>query len=312
MGLDRIVWLGIEYAPPADSGAPGERSGSTHFGAARTMWGVPLKEINTGTATYHEFGTPPLAQYDTPESLETYPFWPDPEYFDYDGLTQAAADASNDFAVTAPWVSFYEIYCQMRGLESALTDLLALPDLADAILDRIESIQTAMLKRLLKQAAPYLDMVFVSDDMGAQNGLLFGVETWDRFFKARMERWCELIHSFGLKVFYHSDGACAALIPRLIDAGIDVLNPIQHACPGMELASLKKAYGDQLVFHGGIDNQYVLPFGTPEEVREETRRCLRTLGAGKEGYICSSCHNVQAGTPVENILAMVETVLQEG
>ena len=76
----------------------------------------------------------------------------------------------------------------------------------------------------------------------------------------------------------------------------------------METDQLKKKYGDRVIFHGGIDNQFVLPFGTPEDVRKETLHCLETLGGGREGFICSSCHNVQAGTPVENVLAMIDTV----
>jgi uroporphyrinogen decarboxylase len=123
-----------------------------------------------------------------------------------------------------------------------------------------------------------------------------------------MIRWCDLIHRWGLKVFYHTDGAARPLLRPIIDCGIDVLNPIQHACPGMDMAELKKEFGSQVIFHGGIDNQSALPFGTPQQVREETQRCLDTLGAGREGFICCSCHNVQAGTPLENILAMIETV----
>ena len=115
-----------------------------------------------------------------------------------------------------------------------------------------------------------------------------------------------LIHSFGKKVFYHTDGASEALIQPLIDCGIDVLNPIQHACPGMETARLKKKYGNRVIFHGGVDNQRVLPFGSPDDVRAEVRMLLATLGGGKEGFICCSCHNVQAGTPLENVLAMID------
>jgi uroporphyrinogen decarboxylase len=133
-------------------------------------------------------------------------------------------------------------------------------------------------------------------------------ESWEYFLRPRMERWCRLIHSYGIKVFYHTDGASEKLIGPLIDCGIDVLNPIQHVCPGMETDSLKKKYGDKVIFHGGIDNQYTLPFGTAEEVRRETLNCLETLGKGREGFICCSCHNIQTGTPVGNILTMIETV----
>jgi uroporphyrinogen decarboxylase len=164
------------------------------------------------------------------------------------------------------------------------------------------------LIRYLDKTSQYIDLVFISDDIGGQNNLLMAPESWEYFLKPRMERWCGLIHSYGIKVFYHTDGASEKLIGPLIDCGIDVLNPIQHICPGMETAYLKKKYGDRVIFHGGIDNQHTLPFGTTEEVRMETLHCLETLGKGREGYICCSCHNIQAGTPVGNIVTMIETV----
>ncbi|THG69368.1 hypothetical protein E5981_01030 [Bacteroides faecichinchillae] len=109
------------------------------------------------------------------------------------------------------------------------------------------------------------------------------------------------------KVLYHTDGAVFPLIPGLIECGIDILNPIQHVCSGMDRVNLKLQYGNDLIFHGGVENQRTLPMGTVSEVIEETKKCLDTLGKDG-GYICCSCHNVQAGTPVENILAMVDTV----
>jgi len=283
MNLDKIVWLFPTYqAPDADGPV-----GSSHFGdAQRSMWGTPLEPTQAGEATYHEFGEPPLCGYETAESLEAFPFWPDPERFDYDAMVATAEAASKDFVVMGPWVSFFEIYCQLRGLETSLTDVAVNPELVNATLDRIEHCQTEMMRRFFDRASSYLELVFISDDMGSQG--------------------------YGLKVFYHTDGAAEPLIPRLLDCGIDVLNPIQHVCPGMDRAELKRKYGARVIFHGGIENQRVLPFGTPEDVRRETRECLRTLGAGRQGYIACSCHNIQAGTPLDNILAMVETVQTDG
>jgi uroporphyrinogen decarboxylase len=133
---------------------------------------------------------------------------------------------------------------------------------------------------------------------------------WHRHLGPRLQRWCGLIHDHGLKVFYHTDGAARALLKPILDCGVDVLNPIQHACPGMDMAELKKEFGHRVIFHGGVDNQFALPRGTPDDVRRETLHCLATLGKGREGFICCSCHNVQAGTPLNNIFAMIETVRQ--
>lgn len=307
MELDKIVWIFPGYKEPSEKETTGSQVGAKACGS-RTLWGVPLKAVQSGKATYHEFGEPPLKGYTTPASLKNYPFWPDPERFDYENAKKDAQKVSQKYVTLGPWVSFFEIYCQMRGLEQSLMDLMIEPELATAILDRIEDCQTEMLKRYLSNLDNDIDMVFISDDMGMQQSLLVSPEIWERFFKERMRRWCKLIHGYGKKVFFHSDGAVEPLIPQLIDCGIDILNPIQHACPGMDTANLKKRYGNRVIFHGGIDNQSVLPFGTCEDVRKETTNCLETLGSNGKGYIVCSCHNVQAGTPVENIIAMVDTV----
>lgn len=306
LGVDKIVWDFMDYKTPGGDSA-GSQPGANATGS-RTMWGVPLRDVKAGEAHYQEFVEPPMRGYTTPREADSYPFWPDPDLFDYESAINLAKLASNDFTVIGPWVSFFEIYCQLRGIEQGLMDVLAYPDLVSATLDRIEYIQTEMLKRFLERAAKYLDLVFISDDIGGQINLLISPESWQFLLKPRMERWCNLVHSYGLRVFYHTDGASEKLIGPLIECGIDVLNPIQHVCPGMDMANLKEHYGKKVIFHGGVDNQYALPRGTPEEVRTETLNCLEILGRGKEGFICCSCHNIQAGTPVENILAMIETV----
>jgi uroporphyrinogen decarboxylase len=296
LGLDKIVWV-----------FPGYGSGrfDPNEGNGQTMWGVPTRMMRAGPATYQEFGTPPLADFDDPAQLDDYPLWPDPANFDYAGASDWARQArSFDFATIGPWISHFEIYCQMRGLENALMDVAAEPDFLNATLERIDSIQTAMLERFLTDMGDLIDIVFISDDMGTQESLLLSPAAWDRHFRERLTNWCDLIHRHNKKVLYHTDGAVRPLLPQIIGCGIDILNPIQHICPGMERAALQRDFGDQVIFHGGVDNQHVLPFGNPGDVRRETRTCIDTLGRDG-GYICCSCHNAQAGTPVANILAMI-------
>ena len=308
LALDKIVWVFLDYHSGSGERAGAQSGAGAESGGSRTMWGVPLKDIQAGAAHYAEFASAPLAGYDTPGSLEQYPWWPQAGRFDYAGAEQAARLAAREFAVIGPWVSFFEIYCQMRGLEQAMIDLVENEALVEATLDRIEAIQSEMMKRFFARAGKCLDLVFVSDDIAGQQSLLMAPGRWTRHLQPRLKRWCDLIHGHGLKVFYHTDGAARPLLRPILDCGVDVLNPIQHACPGMDMAGLKKEFGDRVIFHGGVDNQTVLPRGTPEQVRAEVRECRRTLGAGGTGYICCSCHNVQAGTPLENIFAMVETM----
>jgi uroporphyrinogen decarboxylase len=300
LGLDKIVWIfpgyGGRYFDPNDSGEI-------------TMWGVPTRMVKAGAATYQEYTDPPIALFETVEQLNAYSFWPNPGLFDYEGARKLATHARQwNFATIGPWISHFEIYCQMRGLENAMMDTLINPDFLNGTLDRIDAIQTVMLERMMQELGDLLDIVFISDDMGMQENLLISLPSWETFFKPRLKNWCDLIHSYGKKVLFHTDGASFPIIPGLIECGVDILNPIQHVCRGMEMPRLKELFGKDLIFHGGVENQHVLPRGTVEEVVRETVNCLETLGGGGEGYICCSCHNAQAGTPLENILAMIETV----
>ncbi len=299
LGLDKIAWLCPNYQPP---------DGGPEQDTEADPWGVRSEEIRSGEATYHEVSGPPLEEMEEVEELEDYLYWPDPDRFDYASIRAKAERArSFEFATIGPWVSHFEVYCRMRGLENAMMDIVAEPEFLQAALDRIEAVQTRMLERFFKEMGDLVDMVLVSDDLGAQESLLMSEAHWKTFLKPRLTRWCDLIHSHGKKVFYHTDGAARALIPGLADCGIDILNPVQHICPGMDMKELKAEFGERLIFHGAVENQHVLPHGSPDDVRREVRDCLESLGAGG-GYIVCSCHNAQAGTPVENILAMIETV----
>ncbi len=310
LGVDKIVWDFRDYRTDDGGRAGGQSGAGAESGGARTMWGAPLREIQAGGARYAEFGEAPMSRCRTLAEIENYAWWPEVERFDYDAAASLAQRASRDYAVIGPWVSCFEIYCQLRGLEQAMMDLVENPDWVEAILDRVEAIQTGMMKRFFARAAGHLDLVFISDDIAGQESLLMSPHIWRKHLEPRLKRWCDLIHAHGLRTFYHTDGAARALIKPIVDCGVDVLNPIQHACPGMDMAGLKREFGSRIIFHGGVDNQSILPRGTVEQVRAEVKDCLRTLGAGREGFICCSCHNVQPGTPLENIIAMVETARQ--
>lgn len=299
LGVDKIAWIfpgyGTEQFDPNDS-------------EGRDPWGVPTVKVKSGQATYQEYGEGPLADFEDVEELDTYALWPDPDKFNYAAAKQLAEQArSFHFGTIGPWISHFEIYCHMRGMENALVDVVADPEFLEASLDRIEAIQTRMLETFLGELGDLIDLVFISDDMGTQESQLISLEAWKRHFRPRLTRWCRLIHSYGKRVLFHTDGAARDFVPHLIACGIDVLNPIQHKCPGMERESLYQDFGNRVVFHGGVENQHVLPHGSVDEVKAETRTCLETLGKNG-GYIACSCHNIQAGTPVENVIAMIETV----
>jgi uroporphyrinogen decarboxylase len=299
LGVDKIAWIFPGYG--TEKFDPNESEGMD-------PWGVATVKVKSGLATYQEYGEGPLASMDSPSQLDDYPLWPEVEKFNYQASRNLALRArSFDFATIGPWLSHFEIYCHMRGMENALMDVIAEPEFLNAALDRIDAVQTRMLDRFLGELGDLIDIVFISDDMGTQESQLISVPAWSEHLKPRLTRWCKLIHSHGKRVLFHTDGAAREFVPHLIECGVDILNPIQHVCPGMDRARLKADFGDAVIFHGGVENQQVLPFGTTEEVRREVVTCLETLGLGG-GYIPSSCHNIQAGTPVENVIAMIETV----
>jgi uroporphyrinogen decarboxylase len=149
-------------------------------------------------------------------------------------------------------------------------------------------------------------MIYTYDDIAAQNAPLISKDMWREFLRPYHVKLNSVIHGLGKTVMYHSCGAVYDMIPLLAELPIDVLNPIQPSAAGMDFVRIKEKFGNALCFHGGIDIQRLLPFGSAEDVRAAVRRAIETLGKGG-GYIMTSAHYIQADTPVENILAMYET-----
>jgi len=190
-------------------------------------------------------------------------------------------------------------------MEQALQDLVAGPALAEAILEHIAACDLALTRRILVDVGDSL--LFSAEDLGTQESWLMSPTLFRRLLKPHMARLIDLVHSCGVKVFHHDDGAIRPLLPELIEMGIDLLNPVQWRCRGMEREGLARDFGDRLVFHGGVDNQYTLPFGTPEDVRRQVRENIAIFGAAR-GYIVTPCHNLQPNTPTANVLALYEAV----
>jgi uroporphyrinogen-III decarboxylase len=152
-------------------------------------------------------------------------------------------------------------------------------------------------------------MIWTGDDVGMQTGMLMSPKVWRRFLKPKMAHFIASLKTIHpqVKVAYHSDGNVSAIIPDLIEIGLDVLNPIQPAC--MDPAELKRKYGDKLCFWGSMDEQYTLPFGTAEDVRGQVLTRLKTIGQDG-GLVIGPTHHVQLDTPMDNFWAMVNTITQ--
>jgi uroporphyrinogen decarboxylase len=151
----------------------------------------------------------------------------------------------------------------------------------------------------------------MGDDYGMQNGLIMSIEMWRRFFKPGFRKFIELAHSYGIRVMHHTCGAIEPLIPDFIDCGLDILQSIQPRAAGMDLIKIKREYGRYICFQGGIDIQKTMPYGTAADVTSEVINRLKTLAPGG-GYILCTAHNIQADTPVENVLALYEAAGKYG
>jgi len=200
----------------------------------------------------------------------------------------------------------------LRGLEQSLIDPLLDPEFTHYLVGRISDFFYAQHRRMFESCEGLIDVAQVTDDLGSQTGPLISMELYKEFYAPHHKRFIDLCHEFGVKVFHHDDGSCRPFLPLLMEMGIDILNPIQWTCPGMDMKELKAEFGRKICFHGAIENQRILPFGTPEEVRAEVRHCIDALASDGTGYILAPCHNLQVVSPVENIIAMYDEAWKYG
>jgi len=269
------------------------------------LWGVRHQEVDYGSGVYREVSHRPLAHVESVDQVRAFR-WPSPDDYDYSTVTDAVERNARHRPLRAGGYEPFLLYCHLRGLEQGFEDLLLHPDLAEAILGRIFDFFHEHNRRIFEAAGRgAVDLFYLAEDLGSQHGPLFSLELYRRFLRPGQQRMAELAQHYGAYVFYHTDGAARPFLPDLVETvGIDLLNPLQWNCPGMELDALARDFGDRLVFHGGIDNQHTLPFGSPDEVRAQVRHVREQLGDAR--WICAPCHNLQAVTPVENITAMYE------
>ena len=275
------------------------------------FWGMRTKRMDYPTGVYYEHSSFPLAFAHSIDDLDRYA-WPRADWFDYSRLEKDARAGRDGQIVMCGYMAPFYFHNLLRGLEQSLVDPHEDPELTHAIVGRISDFFYDHHRRIFESARGLVDIAQVTDDYGSQSGPLISMETFRAFYKPHLARFVALCKEFGVLVFHHDDGAIRPFIPEMIELGIDVLNPVQWVCPGMERSGLKRDFGRKVCFHGGIDNQRILPFGTPEEVRAEVRAAIDTLASDGTGYILAPCHNIQAVTPVENIVAMYDEAWRYG
>jgi len=296
--------------------------GVDHVGAPRTVhrhpddpqadiWGVRSRTVNYGGGEYAENASHPLEAAETVEAVHRFK-WPNPDDHDFEDFRAQVARISDRRAVRCGGYEPFLLYCYMRGMQQAMMDLLVEPEIADAIFQHIFDYHYRLNARMFEIARGRVDFTYIAEDLGSQASLLIGLPQIRRFILPNQKRMADLARSFGIHIFYHTDGAARAVIPDLISVtGIEILNPIQWRCPGMEREGLVRDFADKVIFHGAVDNQQTLPFGTPADVRAEVLENLRIF-APPTRWICAPCHNLQTVSPTENIVAMYDTIYENG
>ncbi len=280
-------------------------------GTISNEWGFQYKFID-GMST---IVNAPLAEAEISD-IATYP-WPDPKAPGRTaGLVERARHLfeETDYAVEARAVShgFFELSHELRGFENFLMDLYINKDFAHTLLDKMLEIQMEMYSVLLQNTGKYVHVVQTADDYGMQTGLLMSPEIWREFMKPRRKALNEHIQSLApqAKIFHHTCGSVYPIIPDFIEIGIDILNPVQPLATDMDPGKLKAEFGDEICFHGAIDQQEALP-GTVEKLDEEIQLRMQQLKPGG-GYIVAPTSNIQDDVPLENILFYYDAIKRYG
>ena len=252
----------------------------------------------------------PLQDEESLEAIGAYP-WPDLDQsyrFEHCSASVAASHDRDRPVVAGMQETIFEIAWQVRSMERLFTDMVFAPELAAAVLDPITSLRVAAARHL---AAAGADILSLGDDVAMQTGLLMSKATWRQWLGPRLKAVIDAAKAVkpDILIHYHSDGAITDLIPDLIEAGVEILNPMQPEC--VDHAWVKQHYGDRLAFWGGLGVQSVLPFGTPEQVRTHVKEVLADLGADG-GLVIAPSHVLETDTPVANIVAMREAIEECG
>ncbi len=276
------------------------------------MWGTGYQRVDNGRGGFYDEATVlPLADLKTLDDVEAYP-WPSADDFDY-SVIETQCDLYPDHAICAGEAGMPDILngvSRGRGMEQVMMDVALRDAIGLAIIDRRCEILHEVLRRTLQAGNGKIDILCLGEDLGNQNGRMFSPKDFDEVFRPRLRRFYDLAHEFGCKAMMHSCGDTHAIMPDLIDMGLDVLDAMQPEPAGMDPETIRNLCRGKLAFCGLISTQRTLPFGTEDDCRAEARHRLDVIARGG-GYIFAPSHNIQAGTPLRNVLAVYEEALGE-
>ncbi|MGD1995992.1 MAG: uroporphyrinogen decarboxylase family protein [Anaerolineae bacterium] len=273
---------------------------------------LPTLSVREGAASYTDAFGSTWCTDKRPFHLENLAL-PEPDLSDYswpeiDALWNEdlvhqqirRAQTHGQFIVASTGFGIFERSWTLRGFENALTDMLLHRAFYAELLDGVLNIHLRIVERLLTLP---IDGILLSDDWGAQRGMIMGPNLWRTFIKPRVQQFNSAVHAGGKWTFHHCCGNVFEIIPEMIESGLDVLESLQPEA--MDVYEIKRRYGRDLRLWGGLGTQRLLPFGTPQEIRSEVRRLCQELGRGG-GYILAPSKPLMSEVPTENALAVVE------
>jgi uroporphyrinogen decarboxylase len=285
---------------------PGPEKPLSPGAVSRTVFGVERKGIGYGQPTSHPFAGA------TPKKVRAYP-WPDPASVDVSHIREDALRWGGRYAILGgDWSPFWHDAIDLVGMSDLYLKMYDEPEVVDAVMTHMVDYYAEVSRRIFDAACGAIDIFFLGNDLGSQTGPLLGVGLFERFVLPHLRRLIHLGHDYGLKVQMHCCGGFAQLIPLLVDAGLDGLHAVQSSCRGMDLRTLKADFGDKILFNGAIDSHHVLIEGDPDLVRRSTREVIDIMAPGG-GYVAGASHDsILEETPVENVVAMFDTIRQYG
>ncbi len=260
---------------------------------------------------YMEVVEYPLAQVEEPQQVLDFAF-PDPLADGrYDDAAKYIAQYREDYFIIGDMeLTMFDMMQQLVGLEKLLIDLAMDAPYLPVLIDKTKDFALAVGKKLVGMG---VDGIWAGDDFGAQNGMLISPKMWRRYFKENYRQVYAELKAINpnVVIMQHCDGAVAPILADWIEVGLEVFNPVQPDVPGHDPQELKTKFGDRLSFWGAIDQQKLLPFGTPEQIEADVKAKIEVLGRGG-GYMCAPAHILQGDVPPENVEAFIRAVKQHG